>query len=93
MEVDDNEGFANAIDQLCNNSRLLDKLSLNAREKIIAEFDVRKTAKTYYDLFASHKEFYRDKRLKKIKVGARLDHPFLPSAITKFVRTLRERNG
>jgi glycosyltransferase involved in cell wall biosynthesis len=93
VEVDNNLGFADEIAKLYHDRLLLNKLSANARMKIVSRHDVKTTAKNYHQLFLRSKEFYLEKNVKKIKVGARLDQPFIPSAFVKFVRTLRERNG
>ena len=90
IDVDDNKGFSNAISQLYSDRQLLNKMSRNAREKIECEFDVRNTAKSYHDLFSKYREFYREKKIAKLKVGARLDQPFLPSIFTRFVRSLKK---
>lgn len=93
VEVDDNPGFADAIAKLYHDRLLLNRLSANAQMKIVSHYNVKSTAKRYHQLFLRYKEFYREKIVKKMKVGARLDQPFMPSAFVKFVRTLRERNG
>jgi glycosyltransferase involved in cell wall biosynthesis len=93
VEVDDHESFAKAIMSLNADRFLMNKLSTNARAKIEKEFDIKNTAKNYYDLFRRFDEFYRDKKIKNIPVGARLDHPLIPSPFTKFARIIMGRNG
>jgi glycosyltransferase involved in cell wall biosynthesis len=91
IPMDDNEGFAEAINILYNNRELLNTLSANCRDKIIAEFDVTKTAKAYHELFLRYKEFYKKKEQKKMKIGARLDHPLIPSFLSKAIRKIAKR--
>ena len=87
LSMDDNAAFAEAITKLARDRSLLHQLSSNCIEKIRNEFDVKITAIGYHQLFERYREFYQEKEPKKIKVGARLDHPLIPSVLTKFVRT------
>ncbi len=91
IPINDNNGFAEAIKKLHEDRVLLDRLSRNCRSKIIAYFDVQKTASAYHELFQRYKEFYKAKKIRKIKVGARLDHPFIAASLTKFVRIVRKK--
>ncbi len=93
IPLNDLEGFANAIAELYQKPALLNTLSKNCRQKVIAEFDIVKTAKTYHDLFLRYKEFYKKKQHKKIKIGARLDHPFIYNGITKAIRNLIKKSS
>jgi hypothetical protein len=86
--MDDNQRFSNAIAELYHNRERLERLSINCREKTSRDFNVKNTARRYHELFINHKQLNREKKIRKIKVGARLDHPLIPSPITKFIRTL-----
>ncbi|MFM9840706.1 MAG: glycosyltransferase family 4 protein [Cyclobacteriaceae bacterium] len=86
-EINDNIAFADSIARLHFDRDILNSLSNNCRSKIISQFDVRKTASDYFDLFLRYKEFYRDKKIRKAKVGSRLDQPFIPNKLTKLIRT------
>jgi glycosyltransferase involved in cell wall biosynthesis len=88
VEMNDNQGFANAIEQLWHNPVLLAEMGARCRSKIQAEFDVKVTSKRYVDLFVRFPEFYKKKKIRKIKVGARLDKPWIPNFVTKVIRSL-----
>lgn len=88
IPVDDNKGFADAIIKLDRNRPLLDMLSVNCRNRIIEQYDVKKTAIPYHELFSKYKELYKKKELKKLKVGARLDQAFIPSFATRLIRSI-----
>ena len=88
IPIDDNKGFAAAIIKLDKDRTLLEQLSVNCRNKIIEQYDVKKTAVPYHELFSKYKELYKKKQLKKMKVGARLDQPFIPSFVTSFIRKI-----
>jgi glycosyltransferase involved in cell wall biosynthesis len=88
VDMDNNIGFANAIAILAMNRTLLNQLGSNCRKKIVSEFDVKNTSQDYFRLFLRYKEFYREKKIRKRKVGARLDHPLIPSPITRLLRAL-----
>ena len=86
--INDNNEFANAIAALNNNRLKLEQLSSNCRNKIIADFNVVNTSKKYYELFGQYELFKKDRQLKKLKVGSRLDHPFIPELIVRMIRTV-----
>lgn len=86
IPLDDNNAFANAIADLYADRDKLKRMSINCRNKIIAEYELSKTAGKYHELFSRYKEFYKQKKIKKQKVGSRLDHPYLPETVTKLLR-------
>lgn len=90
IALDHNEGFADAIAELYLNRNLLKKLSEQCRVKIELEFDLKRTAKKYHDLFAKYQELYKCKKIRKMKVGARLDHPLIPSRVVQLIRRLKK---
>jgi glycosyltransferase involved in cell wall biosynthesis len=90
-QMDDNVAFANAIEQLSKDRKLLKSLSINCRNKIIDAYDVKQTAKEYHQLFQRYAEFYKHKQLLKKRVGAKLDHPLIPFTLTRFLRTLKSK--
>jgi glycosyltransferase involved in cell wall biosynthesis len=92
VAVDDNEGFAAAIARLYNDRDLLQKLSAGCREEIMKNYDVRQTAAAYHDLFGQYATRYSPKRLKKLKIGARLDQSWLPSFIKRSIRLVLEKS-
>lgn len=91
IAMDDNAGFAKAIAKLDKDRRLLNTLSQNCRQKIVDHFDVRQTAAPYHALFSNYSQLYKEKKIKKLKVGARLDHPFIPNVVTKFIRSINNK--
>lgn len=91
ITMDHNEDFANAIAELYFDRQLLKLKSEHCRKKIEADYDLTITALRYYDLFLRYKEFYRTKEIRKIKIGARLDHPLMPSRIVKMIRKVKNR--
>lgn len=92
LPVGDYRAFADAISDLYHDKERLDRLSKNCREKIISEYDVEKTATAYFELFRKYKGLFREKKLKKKKVGTRLDQKYVPSFITTFIRTVFHRS-
>jgi glycosyltransferase involved in cell wall biosynthesis len=91
VTVDDNEGFAAAIARLHNDRDLLQKLSAGCREEIMKNYDIRQTAAAYHELFRQYAARFSPKRLKKLKIGARLDQPWLPSFIKRSIRLAFEK--
>lgn len=89
LPMNDNASFARAIEKLDKDRDLLDRLGRNARMKAEAQFDIRMTSRAYYDKFLAYREFFHPKKLKKEPVGSRLDHPLIPSFITKTIRSLK----
>jgi glycosyltransferase involved in cell wall biosynthesis len=88
IAVDDNEEFAAAISKLHEDRGRLETLSRNCRERIVTHYDIRARSAAYHSLFDKYAEFYCLKKLKRLKVGARLDQPWLPSMITRSLRSL-----
>lgn len=90
VEMDNNKAFADAITALYKDRSLLKAMSVQCRKKVISQFDVSHTALAYHRLFMRYKEFYQTKKIKKLKVGARLDHPLIPAPLTNLFRRLRK---
>jgi len=88
IEMGNTKNFASAIRELAENRQSLHQYSIACREKIINEFNVKDTAVSYHELFARYKEFYKPKKLRKIKIGSRLDHPWISPFITHALRSL-----
>ena len=91
VAMDDIDGFVQAISQLCTDRSMLQTMGAKARQTIQQRFDVAQTAGTYHALFAAYEQWFRPKTLKKIRVGARLDHPAIPELITRSIRSLTQR--
>ena len=90
INMDNNQAFADAIEKLWLNPELLARMGKECREKVINTFDVQVTSQRYFDLFKRYREFYRKKKLKKMKVGARLDQPWIPNFVTKLLRRTKK---
>jgi len=86
LPKDDNNSFAEAISELHFNRTKLNMLSINCRQKIIDDFDIRNTSKKYFNLFMRYSSFNKIKNLLRKRVGSRLDHPFIPNFITRIIR-------
>ncbi len=89
LPIDDNKAFANAIVALHENREKLELLSNSCRQKIIEQFNLENTAKTYFSLFLNYTAFKKEKKIKKLKLGSILDQPFLPNFFTRFLRLLK----
>jgi glycosyltransferase involved in cell wall biosynthesis len=89
IKTSDNELFANFIESLNANRLLLENLSKNCRNEAASRFNILHTSTAYHALFRDFKSFYRPKKIRKQKVGARLDQPWLPDFVTRWVRRLR----
>lgn len=87
-EPGDNAAFADAIARLHHNRHLLQKLSQQCRALTRSNFNIEETSFNYHSLFQRYEEFYRQKTLRKQKVGARLDHPMIPPDITSMIRKI-----
>jgi glycosyltransferase involved in cell wall biosynthesis len=85
----DSRAFAESIRTLSSDKQLLDALSNNCRKMIEQQFDVRKTAQKYHELFGKYRQFYKTKQLQRRKIGTRLDQPWLPSGLTSLIRKIR----
>jgi glycosyltransferase involved in cell wall biosynthesis len=88
LPIDDNDAFANAIIQLHENRHKLETLSNSCRQKIIDDFNLENTAKSYFSLFLNYANFKKEKKIKKRKLGSTLDQPFLPNFFTRLLRML-----
>jgi glycosyltransferase involved in cell wall biosynthesis len=88
LPMDDNMSFANAIMELHFDRAKLNRLSGNCRNKIITEFNVIDTSKKYFNLFLDFKLHKKEKILKKLKIGSRLDYPFIPNLLTRIIRSI-----
>jgi hypothetical protein len=59
-----------------------------ARQTIADRFDIRDRVKAYQALYARWRELYRPlASLRHLQYGSRLDRPWLPNAVVRFVRS------
>jgi len=91
LAMDDNNAFARAIITLYEDRALLMRMSAHCRQTIIERYDVKNTAVKYHELFSRYREYYKEKKLQKLKVGARLDQLSLPPGLIKAVRSVTNR--
>ena len=89
LPIDDNISFANAIETLHHNREKLELMSESCRQKIINQYNLENTSKSYFSLFSNYSTFKKDKKLQKNKLGSMLDQPFLPDFITRFIRNAK----
>jgi glycosyltransferase involved in cell wall biosynthesis len=84
--VGDVAAFAEAIARLATDRARLEMLSRAAREMIADGYDVRRQARSYEDLFADWSRLRRQKPLGRLPYGSRLDHPWIPNPLVRFIR-------
>jgi glycosyltransferase involved in cell wall biosynthesis len=87
IEMDDNDGFAEAIIQIHNNRKDWHSKSIRCKEKITQEFNLEHTSKQYFDLMLRFQHKRKEKKLQKIKTGSRLDLFWMPNMITRLLRS------
>lgn len=91
VPVDNNEAFADSIAVLHHDREKLADMGKHARQRIMEKYDVRKTAAAYHRMFADYGQYYKPKKLKRLKVGSRLDQPWLPSGLVRVIRKLMSK--
>jgi glycosyltransferase involved in cell wall biosynthesis len=85
-EVGDVAGFAEAIARLAADRERLEMLSRASREMIADDYDVRRQARSYQDLFADWSKLRRQKPRGRLPYGSRLDRPWIPNPLVRFIR-------
>jgi glycosyltransferase involved in cell wall biosynthesis len=86
--VGDIDAFADAIEQLAANRAALDEMSARCRVLIETQYDIRRRAVAYQDLYARYEELYRPLSLDaRLQYGSRLDRPWLPNSLVRFIRS------
>jgi len=89
-EVGDVDGFASALARLARDSETLERMSANGRMLVRDRFDIRLRVRDYQALYARYAELYRPLPADALQYGSRLDQPWLPNPLVRFVRsTLR----
>jgi len=89
LPVGDTDQFAATIAALHINRALLKELGTASREKIEAEYDVKKRAKEYYDLFSQYKQLKKRARYRFHKYAGWLDYPFVPRLLRQCINGAR----
>ncbi len=91
IPVGDIEGFAGAVAKLDCDRTHLETLSAAARRLVSERFDARLQANRYMDLYRRWRELRRPRTGKKrLAYGSRLDSPWIPNSIVRFIRTRRQ---
>jgi glycogen synthase len=84
--VGDIAGFAEAISGLATNRTRLEQLGRAARQKILDSYDVREQAARYEELYLDCAKLRRVKPRGKLLYGSRLDRPWIPNPLVRFIR-------
>jgi glycosyltransferase involved in cell wall biosynthesis len=84
--VGDVSAFAGAIERLAADRARLEMLSRAAREMIADVYDVRRQASSYEGLFTDWSRLRRQKPLGRLPYGSRLDQPWIPNSLVRFIR-------
>ena len=80
--------FAEAIARLERDRARLEAMSADARRTVASRFDIRDRASDYQALYARWRELYRPHGAGSyLTYGSRLDQPWIPNPLVRFVRT------
>jgi len=84
----DVEAFAAAMVGLDRDRRRLEAMSAAARQTIIDRYDIRDRVADYQALYSRWRELYRPVAgAEHLQYGSRLDQPWIPNPLVRFVRT------
>jgi glycosyltransferase involved in cell wall biosynthesis len=82
-------GFAAAIGELHADRERLERMSAAASDAVRRDFDIRARVRDYEGLFERWRELRVDRPGRRaVKVGSRLDQPWLPNAVVRLARSL-----
>ena len=82
------QAFADAIASLARDRDRLEAMSAAARQLAVDRFDARERAAGYQALYARWRELYRPRPASvSASFGSRLDHPWIPNALVRLVRS------
>jgi glycosyltransferase involved in cell wall biosynthesis len=88
LPVGDVVAFAEAIARFDRERGRLDVMSAQARARVTARFDIRDRVGDYQRLYSRWRELYRPLAgPERLQYGSRLDRPWLPNPLVRFVRT------
>lgn len=90
-EPGDTEAFAEAIQVLHQDRDLLNRMSQRGRQTIRESFLIQDTARRYFEVFRNAALHPAVKKMKKGKLGSRLDHPWIPFWITRLLRRMNSQ--
>jgi hypothetical protein len=89
--VGDVAAFADAIVALAQDPARLDRLSRAAHAHVARQFDPVARARDYQRVFDQWPERTRRVSTPPLPYGSRLDHPWIPNAVVRTVRTAVRR--
>jgi glycosyltransferase involved in cell wall biosynthesis len=90
--VGDIGGFADAIASLDRDRRRLESMSAAVREVVAKRFNASERTVDYQRLFARWRELKRSRPAHpRLYYGSRLDHPWIPNAAVKLIRSVASR--
>jgi glycosyltransferase involved in cell wall biosynthesis len=86
--MDDNEQFADSIAHLHFNRNELEAMSKDARDAVYGSYNAEVQSPRYQELFSQVAADARSPLHHKVKgkLGSRLDQPWLPNSIVKYLR-------
>jgi hypothetical protein len=85
--VGDVDSFADGIARLDADRNCLERLSAAARKVVTEAYGVRRQATRYETLYARWPELRRARlRGSKLPYGSRLDQPWIPNPLVRFIR-------
>ncbi len=81
------DSFAHAIARLDSDRESLERLSRAARRRVSEEYDVRRQASRYQALYGEWPKLRRTRNHRaKLPYGSRLDRPWIPNPLVRFIR-------
>jgi glycosyltransferase involved in cell wall biosynthesis len=87
IPIGDVEGFAQAIAKLDSDRSILESMSGAARQLVADKFDVKLQAARYQELYAAWPKLKRPRQKRAtLPYGSRLDRPWIPNSIVRFIR-------
>ncbi len=90
IPIGDIDGFARAIAELDRDRSRLESMGSAARRLVSGKFDVRHQAVRYQELYTQWRELRRARpRKPALPYGSRLDRPWIPNAVVRFIRARR----
>jgi glycosyltransferase involved in cell wall biosynthesis len=91
LPIGDNVAFANSIADLHKNREMLEKKSKLSRTKVMEEYDIKKRAKDYFDLYRNYKNLKGPVVRRRSIYGGYADHPAIPFLIRKPLKYIKDR--
>lgn len=85
----DREAFANCIVELNNDRDLLQRLSENAREKVVNDYDIKKQARKYFEFFRNLQPSSLKGAWKPVwQLHGKQYHPLVPAFMARIIGKL-----